>query len=157
MHVKQQCNCNCVSHVKKSSNVNKFSENCKHHTDEEPQLRVYGTMDSRCPPQQQHLRSFHRIENGRTVKGDASARGNQTFSHQSVDCGDCAAVSVAPVSLDGVVTSCCGSCCCRALSSSLTSEVTWKDSVCAEAMADRREELQFTVRSSVVLRIPAVI
>ena len=52
-------------------------------------------------------------------------------SQQSVDCGDCAAVSVALASLDGVVTSCCGSCCCGALSSSLTSEVTWKDSVCA--------------------------
>jgi len=54
-------------------------------------------------------------------KGDASARGNQT-SQQSVDCGDCAAVSVALVSLDGVVTSCRGSCCCGALSSSLISE-----------------------------------
>ena len=52
-------------------------------------------------------------------------------SKQSVDCGDYAAVSVALVSLDGVVTSCCGSSCCRALSSSLTSEETWKDSGCA--------------------------
>jgi len=33
-------------------------------------------------------------------------------SKQSVDCGDYAAVSVALVSLDGVVASCCGSCCC---------------------------------------------
>jgi len=33
-------------------------------------------------------------------------------SQQSVDCRDCAAVSVALVSLDGVVTSCCASCCC---------------------------------------------
>ena len=49
-------------------------------------------------------------------------------SQQSVDCGDCAAVSVALASLDGVVTSCCGSSCCGAFSSSsLTSEVTWKD------------------------------
>ena len=55
-------------------------------------------------------------------------------SQQSVDCGDCAAVSVALVSLDGVVTFCCGSCCCAALSSSLTSEVTWKDSGCAQRL-----------------------
>jgi len=54
-------------------------------------------------------------------------------SQQSVDCGDYAAVSaeLAFVSLDDVVTSCCGSCCCEALSSSLTSDGTWKDSVCA--------------------------
>ena len=49
-----------------------------------------------------------------TVRGEIK----QT-SQQSIDCGDCAAVSVAPVSLDGFVTSCCGSCCCGALSSFL--------------------------------------